>query len=127
MIVPCQLTGVCYSRGVIRNLTPQQAFEIISMGEVDVIDVRKPHEWAAGHIDRSRLVPLAELRSSPRASISSDNVIFICAAGVRSETAARLAVGLGLKTVYNVSGGTRAWSRAGLPLIAEMPAAAAAG
>jgi len=110
---------------VIQKISPEQALELIQRGDVDVVDVREPHEWASGHIERSRLVPLADLRGSPKASLPNDHVIFVCAAGVRSETAARLAVGLGLKSVYNLVGGTRAWARAGLALVTDEVAAAA--
>ena len=112
---------------MIQHISPQQAFELISRGEVDVVDVREPHEWSTGHIAGARLVPLAQLRSSPSASLPRDGVVFICAAGVRSETAARLAVGLGFKTVYNLRGGTRAWVNARLPFETEAAVAAAAG
>jgi rhodanese-related sulfurtransferase len=49
----------------------------------------------------------------------------VCAAGVRSETAARLAAQLGFKEVYNLTGGTRAWLKAGLPLEREAAVTAA--
>ena len=105
---------------MIQHITPAQARQLISSGNVDVIDVRNPDEWATGHIAGARLVPLGELRAAPAKSIRQDNVLFICAAGVRSETAARLAIGLGLKKVYNLRGGTRGWTNAGLPLDTEV-------
>jgi rhodanese-related sulfurtransferase len=43
----------------------------------------------------------------------------VCAAGVRSETAARLAASLGLTNLYNLVGGTRSWANAGLPLVVD--------
>ena len=101
---------------MVQSVTPQQAFELISRGEVDVIDVREPNEWKTGHLDVARLISLGKFRANPKAALTRDGVIFICAAGVRSDAAARLAVGAGLKTVYNLSGGMRAWTRAGLPL-----------
>jgi rhodanese-related sulfurtransferase len=110
---------------VIQHIGPQQALEIIRSGNVDVVDVRELHEWSGGHVQESRLVPLGQLRSSPSASLPKDGILFICAAGVRSETAARLAVGLGFKTVYNLRGGTRAWANAQLPLESDDPIAAA--
>jgi rhodanese-related sulfurtransferase len=110
---------------VIQPVSPQQAHELIQGGSVDVIDVREPHEWQAGHLAVARLVPLATFRRNPSAAVDHDGVLFVCAAGVRSETAARLAVGLGLKRVYNLTGGTRAWSNAGFPLEQESNVTAA--
>jgi rhodanese-related sulfurtransferase len=108
---------------VIQALTPQQAYELITHNDVEVIDVREPVEWNNGHLAGARLVPLESLRRSPSASLPRDGVLFVCAAGVRSQTAARLAESMGLKSVYNLSGGTRAWAKAGLPLTSEISVA----
>jgi rhodanese-related sulfurtransferase len=84
-----------------------------------VIDVREPDEFAGGHIAGARLVPLTTLRAAPRASLPEDGVLFVCAGGVRSQTAARLAGHYGVTRVFNLSGGTKAWVKAGLPLATE--------
>ena len=100
-------------------ITPQQAQELISRNEVDVVDVREPNEWSGGHLPGSRLVPLGTLRQSPKQALPRDGIIFVCAAGVRSESAARLAVQSGLTHVYNLRGGTKNWVKAGLPLVQD--------
>jgi adenylyltransferase/sulfurtransferase len=105
---------------VFRSLTPQQANELISSGAVEVVDVREPKEWSGGHVAGARLVPLERLRAAPQAELPRDGVLFVCAAGVRSETAARVASGLGLAKVYSLSGGLRNWTKAGLPLVKEL-------
>ena len=102
---------------MVRSLTPHQALDLISLGEVEVIDVRDPSEWADGHIPNARFVPLEELRANPQAALLRDGVVFVCAAGVRSQTAARIASLHGLTKVYNLSGGTRGWVKAGLKLV----------
>ena len=98
------------------SVTPQQAFELISRGDVDIIDVRNPEEWAPGYVPGARLVPLADLRANPGTWLGRDRVLFVCAGGVRSQTAGRIALAHGLTTVYSVIGGTDSWARAGLPL-----------
>ena len=110
---------------MVKPLSPKQASERIAQGNVEVIDVRDPHEWIDGHVPTARLVPLAEFRQDPKRALLHDGVLFVCAAGVRSETAARLAAQHGFKDVYNLTGGTRAWIKAGLPLDHE-PAVTAA-
>jgi rhodanese-related sulfurtransferase len=102
---------------MVQTITPQEAQELIQRNEVDVVDVREPNEWSVGHLPGSRLVPLGQLRQSPKQALARDGVIFVCAAGARSETAARLAVQNGLTHVYNLRGGTRNWAKAGLPLV----------
>ena len=108
---------------MIQSLTPQQAHELISRGEIEIIDVRDPSEWSGGHLPGARLVPLDQLRASPKSALTRDGVLFVCAAGMRSQTAARLATSQGLKTVYNLSSGTRGWVNAGFALVDDLSVA----
>jgi len=108
---------------MIEQLTPHQAHELIQRGELDVVDVREPSEWTGGHVPGARHVPLAQLRANPGATLPRDRVLFVCAAGVRSQTAARIAEGLGFTCLYNLSGGTRGWVSAGLPVVHDASAA----
>lgn len=92
--------------------------------DVDIVDVREPAEWLTGHVPGARLVPLAQLRADPKGALPRDNVVFVCAKGKRSETAAMVALQLGRAQVYSLSGGTDAWRAAGLPMV--MPGAPSA-
>jgi rhodanese-related sulfurtransferase len=104
---------------MINSIEPRQAQELIARGGFDVVDVRDPREWSGGHLPGARLVPLDRLRASPKDALPRDGVIFVCAAGVRSQTAAKLAEATGLTNLYNLSGGTRGWVNAGLPLVRD--------
>jgi rhodanese-related sulfurtransferase len=104
-------------------LSPERANELISRGDVDVVDVRDPGEWAEGHMPGARLVPLEQLRAAPKAALPRDGVLFVCAAGMRSQTAARIAASQGLTKVYSLNGGTRGWVKAGLPLVQDLSVA----
>jgi rhodanese-related sulfurtransferase len=108
---------------MVHSITPRQAHELMVQGDIDVVDVRELHEWHCGHIAGARHVPLGQLRANPKAALVRDGIIFVCAAGIRSETAARLAHTHGLTRVYNLIGGTRGWDKAGLPLVREASAA----
>ena len=104
---------------MVNSISPLEAQQLIAHGQLDVIDVREPSEWSSGHVPGARLVPLGRFKSDPKAALPRDGVIFICAAGVRSQTAALLAESLGLSNLYNLSGGTRSWVNAGLPLVRD--------
>lgn len=108
---------VSYSGLVIKTLSPEQAQELITSGECDVVDVREPREWSRGHLPGARLVPFDRLRQSPKSTLTRDNVIFVCAAGVRSQAAAKVAEESGFSNVYNLSGGTRNWVNSGYKLV----------
>jgi rhodanese-related sulfurtransferase len=104
---------------MVTSVTPQQAQELIASAHLDIIDVREPSEWSSGHLPGARLVPLQSLRSNPKGALPRDGVIFVCAAGVRSQAAAKVAEAQGLTNLYNLSGGTRSWVNAGLPLVRD--------
>ncbi|WP_437821329.1 rhodanese-like domain-containing protein [Sorangium sp. So ce1078] len=101
---------------MIQTISPGEADALIKSGEVDVVDVREPREWSFGHVPKARLVPLDQLRADPQRALPRDRVVFVCAKGVRSLTAAKLAERLGFNQLYNLDGGTTGWVKAGLPL-----------
>jgi rhodanese-related sulfurtransferase len=91
---------------------------------LDLIDVRDPGEWDAGHIGGARLVPLDRFRADPDVTLLRDTpTVFICAKGIRSMQAAKLAERFGHERVFHLEGGMKEWARAGLSLVAERNAA----
>jgi rhodanese-related sulfurtransferase len=109
---------------MVATVSPQQLAELLSNPSAHLIDVRDHNEWASGHIEGARSVPLDQLREDPERELPHQAVlIFICAKGARSLTAAKLAERFGYETIYNVDGGTTACARAGLSLVAERAAA----
>ncbi len=109
-----------------RALEPEEAAALLAAGGIDVVDVRDPRDWASGHLPGARSVPLGELRADPKGTLPKDGVLFVCARGMRSETAARVAEDQGLCDVYSLDGGILAWASAGLPVEAPPEAAPAA-
>lgn len=67
--------------------------ELLSRGGIDIVDVREPEEWFSRHIPGARLVPLGQLRADLSGALPSDDILFVCAKGGRSATAAQLAEG----------------------------------
>ena len=72
--------------------------------------MREPNEWATGHVPGARLVPLGQLRADLDAAKLGKKVLFVCAGGGRSLTAAKLAEVSGVAEVYSLDGGTSGWS-----------------
>lgn len=101
---------------MIRTVAPSDARELIAKGDIDVVDVREPHEWATGHIPGARLVPLGQLKADLPGTNLGKRVLFVCERGGRSQHAAELADAQGLSDVYSMEGGTLAWRAAGLPI-----------
>jgi rhodanese-related sulfurtransferase/transcriptional regulator with XRE-family HTH domain len=101
---------------MIRTIAVRDAHELVSQGNIDVIDVREPHEYASGHIPGARLVPLGALQSDLEAAKLGARVLFLCERGGRSQHAAELAETEGIGDVYCLDGGITAWRAAGLPV-----------
>jgi hydroxyacylglutathione hydrolase len=94
--------------------------------DLQVIDVRRPAEYASGHVPTASTAPLSKL-SSTLASLNLDprkTTAVICAGGYRSSAATSILQPLGFTNLLNVTGGTMAWINAGYDV--EMPAQAAA-
>ena len=79
------------------------------------IDVRTPAEYAHGHIAGALNVPINTLPAAER-ELPPGPVITACSAGGRGGRAATLLALVG-RTAFTVSGGTKAWRAAGLPVV----------
>ncbi len=83
-----------------------------------VLDVREDAEFAAGHLPRSRHIPLGQLSSrvGELAKHKEKPVLVVCRSGSRSGSACRRLKGAGFTQVYNLKGGVLAWEQASLPV-----------
>jgi adenylyltransferase/sulfurtransferase len=94
------------------SVTPAELAARLARGDdVAVIDVREPHEHAAGAIPGARLVPLSVLRAGGGlAAIPGDRpVVLHCAVGARSAEALRVVRAAGHPDAAHLAGGIRAW------------------
>ena len=78
----------------------------------ELVDVRRPGEWQAGHIARARHIPLNTLASRVAELDSGKPVTAICAGGYRSSIATSLLEQSGFSRITNVIGGMTAWNNA---------------
>ena len=83
------------------------------MHEVQVLDVRYPNEWEAGHIDGAVHIPLDDLAERVEELDREQPVVTVCRSGQRSERAAQWLAGEGFDA-ENLDGGMEAWAEAGL-------------
>src|SRR4051812_40021534 len=90
---------------MVLTINPADLAALAATKAVDIVDVRDATEWDAGHIDGARLVPLDQLRADPDAALARDrSIVFVCAKGVRSMQAAKLAERFGYENVFNLEG-----------------------
>lgn len=96
---------------------------------VQVVDVRRPGEWKAGHIAQAIHKSLIGLKPLLAASPGSQNpvaeldlarpVAVHCKSGYRSSIATGLLQRAGFQNVMNVVGGFDAWQKQNLPVVKE--------
>lgn len=97
------------------DYTPRQVAALLKTDEVQLIDVRRRHEHAAGRIAGSRLIELASLGTELSSIGRERPVIVYCRSGGRSALAVQALLNAGFDA-HNMSGGMLEWQAAGLPL-----------
>ena len=85
-----------------------------------ILDVREPYEWRAGHIEGAIHVPLGEVMAGRELGRldPSRQVVVVCKTGNRSELASLMLQARGFEA-QNLEGGTEGWVAAGLPIVDE--------
>jgi glyoxylase-like metal-dependent hydrolase (beta-lactamase superfamily II) len=90
---------------------------------LQVVDVRRPGEHAAGHVPGALHVPLDRLEAELSRIDRTRPTAVICASGYRSSAGTSLLAAGGFRDVVNVTGGTNAWVAAGYEVERPKPAA----
>lgn len=86
--------------------------------DVQLLDVREPEEWRAGHIDGAVHIPMGQLNAR-RDELATDRMIVaVCRSGARSGAVADALQRAGYQA-QNLDGGMYAWADARLPFVAE--------
>jgi rhodanese-related sulfurtransferase len=84
--------------------------QLRAAGNVVVVDVRSPEEFAAGHVQGALNIPLEELAQRAGTLPRAAAIVTACGkGGGRSDAAAALLRGLGFESVRPLCGGTQAW------------------
>lgn len=105
-------------RETVRSITAAEINDELKSGS-EVLDVRKPGEWTAGHLRNARLATLADFPENIR-NLSKDKTYVVhCGGGYRSMTAISIMKNLGFGNLVNVYGGFGAMEKAGMDIVRE--------
>jgi hydroxyacylglutathione hydrolase len=98
------------------QITVHELRRRLAAGELDLLDVRQPAEWADGHVEGATFITGGELPQRlgdvPR---TGRPLAVACGSGYRSSVAASLLDARTDLDVVNVLGGMSAWRAAGYP------------
>ena len=89
-------------------------------GSAQVVDVREPAEYVAGHVPGAALIPMGQLPDRLAEIDQSKPVFVICESGGRSAAMTDVLLHHGFDA-HTVTGGTAAWTKAGRPVDTTAP------
>ena len=104
--------------GARNEVSPAQATLLINRENANIIDVREPSEFAAGHLPDALNIPLDKLaeRAGEIEKFKDKPLIVCCAAGMRSAKGCGELGKLGFTRAHSLAGGVDAWVGAGYPI-----------
>lgn len=97
-----------YQKRYLKTLTEEE-FKA-GYRKAQLIDVREPNEFEAGHILGARNIPLSQIHAR-KAEIRKDMPIYLyCQSGMRSARAAGIVKKLGCTDINHLKGGFKNWT-----------------
>ena len=99
-----------------RDISPAALAAMVKAGAAIVVDVREPHEFAAGHIPGALNLPLSGFSPAQLPDSAGRKLVLNCAAGGRSARAVAACEAARASVDGHLAGGIGAWAAAGLPV-----------
>ncbi len=98
-------------------VSPQEAIRMMNQGAL-VLDLRKPEDYATGHLTGARRMDSAEiLKAGESLKKYKDKPLLVyCDTGSLGASAARILAGQGFTKAVNLRGGLAGWRAENLPL-----------
>jgi rhodanese-related sulfurtransferase len=105
--------------GGVRNVVASEAVLMLNRAKPLVLDVRDAAEFAAGHIQGAKNIPVAELttRLKEIEKFKDKPVLVHCQKGMRAKTACTILREQQFSQLHNLQGGLDTWVEAKLPLV----------
>lgn len=77
--------------------------------DLQIIDVREPHEYHSGHIPGAKHIPLGDLQGRVGEIDQNLETVVVCHSGGRSSVACNFLQSVGFNNHFNLMGGMSAW------------------
>jgi rhodanese-related sulfurtransferase len=97
-----------YQRKIVKTVSEEE-FRT-GYRKAQLIDVREPNEFEAGHILGARNIPLSQMRMRMKEIRPDLPVYLYCQSGMRSVRAAQFLYRKGYKDLTQLKGGFKGWS-----------------
>ena len=115
--ISCAQSSSAKKSDVISLISPQELND--KLGDIQLIDVRTPQEFADGYINGAKLVDYMSSDFMAKISkLDTTKVLYIyCRSGNRSGKAARKLEALGFPKVYDLQDGILNWNQSKMKVI----------
>ena len=91
------------------EITPTDAAARLAKGEIDIVDVREPHELQIAQYPKVTAIPLGQLADHIAELPRDRDLVLACRSGVRSARAVQQLQAAGFTRVSNLAGGILRW------------------
>lgn len=95
----------------VKSMDVPQAKEMISKGDVVIIDIRASEAYHAGHVNGAVFVDRNDCDEFIEQTECSEKILCYCYKGVGSKSFCQKLKQLGFKNVYSLEGGFEAWKK----------------
>ncbi|TXT55299.1 MAG: hypothetical protein BAJATHORv1_40210 [Candidatus Thorarchaeota archaeon] len=99
-----------------KNYGLKELKELVESDDIQIVDVRQPHEFESGHIEGSFNAPLTHIREKASEIDKSSPKASVCGVGLRSTTAASILKKNGFKDIGVPLDGLKGWMKKGYPV-----------
>lgn len=112
------LVVVNYQETSYREVTANEATQLIKKEHPLILDVRTTGEYSRGHLQDAVLIPVQELqkRLKELASYKDREILVYCATGNRSTVASKILIDNGFRQIANMRHGYHEWVKNDLPV-----------
>ncbi|MCU9613849.1 rhodanese-like domain-containing protein [Caldibacillus lycopersici] len=107
-VIAYTLFNYFYQKKVVKTLTQEEFIE--GYRKAQLIDVREPNEFDAGHILGARNIPLTQMKMRLKEIRPDKPVYLYCQNNTRSGRAAQMLYRKGYKQIYQLKGGFKKWT-----------------
>lgn len=93
-----------------KDVSTEEAKQLIDDNEVVILDVRTEEEYKEGHIPNSILIPISEIVDKMDELDKAEQYLVVCRSGNRSTQASELLSKNGFAHILNMEKGMNSWT-----------------
>ena len=99
------------------NIELTQLEQLKQQGQVQIVDIRAPEAYQAGHIEGALHLHQGNIAQFIMDADYDEPLLVVCYHGISSQSAAQYLAEQGFDEVYSLLGGMEAWARAGQEIV----------